>query len=61
LGEQGFLDISGTISTIDVPGSSETELSAINASGEIVGRYQDSAGVQHGFLDYPDHPVECRR
>src|SRR5262249_8316984 len=35
--EQGFLDISGTISTIDVPNSTETEPSAINASGEIVG------------------------
>jgi uncharacterized membrane protein len=57
--EQGFLDIttiqngvvSNNFTTIDVPGSSETEPSAINASGEIVGRYQGSDGAEHGFLD----------
>jgi Ca2+-binding RTX toxin-like protein len=51
--EQGFLDISGAFSTIDVPQSSETELAAINASGEIIGRYQGVDGAEHGFLDIP--------
>jgi probable HAF family extracellular repeat protein len=40
-----------TYQTIDVPGSTYTVVESINASGEIVGYYQDSNHVQHGFLD----------
>ncbi|MGD0960051.1 MAG: hypothetical protein ABSB19_09610 [Methylomonas sp.] len=47
----GFLDIGGTITTIDPFGSTFTQALGINNSGEIVGFYQDSAGVQHGYTD----------
>jgi uncharacterized membrane protein len=45
----------GVFTTIDVPGSVNTTLSSINASGQIVGRYLDSSNHSHGFLD--DHGV----
>jgi probable HAF family extracellular repeat protein len=38
-----------SFTTIDVPGSTTTSASGINASGEIVGTYTDSSGNQHGF------------
>jgi probable HAF family extracellular repeat protein len=40
-----------TYQTINPPGSTYTVAESINASGEIVGYYQDSNHVQHGFLD----------
>jgi probable HAF family extracellular repeat protein len=36
--------------SFDPPGSTYTQGSAINDSGEIVGWYQDSSGLTHGFL-----------
>lgn len=40
-----------TFATIDFPGASAFTLAVdINNSGEIVGRYIDSAGINHGFL-----------
>jgi hypothetical protein len=36
--------------TIDFPGSILTNAQGINASGDIVGFYQDSGGRPHGFL-----------
>jgi len=36
--------------TIDYPNASNTQLSAITPSGEIVGNYVSSDGTQHGFL-----------
>lgn len=51
----GFLDVSGTITTLDdplagtwQPGYTGTTATGINASGEIVGYYYDPIGV-HGF------------
>ena len=35
---------------IDVPGSISTQARGINARGDIVGSYEDSEGVSHGFL-----------
>lgn len=35
---------------IDFPGASATTALGINARGDIVGRYDDTAGVTHGFL-----------
>jgi uncharacterized membrane protein len=35
---------------IDVPGSSSTQARGINARGDIVGSYDDSEGLSHGFL-----------
>lgn len=47
----GFLDVGGTISTIDPFGSVFTQPLGINDSGEIVGFYLDAGGFQHGFID----------
>src|SRR5438105_14065196 len=42
----------GTIvfTTIDVPGAVLTNAQGINLQGDIVGGYNDAAGVQHGYL-----------
>ena len=40
-----------TVTLIDVPGSISTTAIGINNSSQIVGRYTDSAGNTHGFLD----------
>ncbi len=48
----GFLLSNGTLTTLDVPsgfGTVNTIPDAINASGQIVGHYQNSTGA-HGFL-----------
>lgn len=47
----GFLDVGGTISTIDPFASAFTQALGINDKGEIVGFYQDASGVQHGYTD----------
>src|SRR5437764_3997640 len=39
-----------TYTTIDFPGAVQTFANGINAAGDIVGSYQDSLGVQHGFI-----------
>src|SRR5579885_1442562 len=39
-----------TFTTIDPPGSIFTEAFGINPSGQIVGTFNDSSGVSHGFL-----------
>ncbi len=43
---------SGKIVSFDPPGGTETQPLAINASGTVVGRYQDSNGdgIQPGFI-----------
>jgi probable HAF family extracellular repeat protein len=42
----------GSFTTIDVPGSnSHTIASGINDSGQIVGYFFDTRGVEHGFVD----------
>ena len=46
----GFLLSHGTVSIIDVPGSSFTFPYGIDPQGDIVGFYGDSNGNQHGFL-----------
>jgi probable HAF family extracellular repeat protein len=40
-----------TYQTIDFPGSISTAAESINSNGQIVGWYQDSNHVEHGFLD----------
>src|SRR5262249_38365274 len=39
-----------TFTTIDFPGAVLTQTFDINAGGDIVGRYNDTAGKSHGFL-----------
>jgi hypothetical protein len=51
-----------TFKSFDFPGAVNTQATAINPSGEIVGRYFNADGSQHGFvfrhgmfasIDYP--------
>ena len=50
----GFLRFpAGTVSLIDVPGSTGSDLGGINEVGEIVGTFQDTAGRSHGFARTP--------
>jgi probable HAF family extracellular repeat protein len=49
--EHGFLRTAhGKFRQIDYPGSLQTEAFGINDAGDIVGRYLDANGVNHGFL-----------
>jgi probable HAF family extracellular repeat protein len=48
---QGFLDSQGSVSSIDVPGATNTDANAINNAGQIVGSFSDSSGAGHAFLD----------
>jgi probable HAF family extracellular repeat protein len=48
--EHGFLYVNGIYTTIDAPGGVFTAASAINNSGQIVGRFCDGP-VCHGYLD----------
>jgi len=49
--EHGFLRTpDGQYTQIDIPGSIQTETYGINNSGDLVGRYRDSSGVDHGYL-----------
>ena len=56
IGENGFVRASnGTITTFDVPGAShnafqKTIPEGINAPGDVTGYYQDTSGVNRGFL-----------
>lgn len=47
----GFLDTSGSISTVDPFSSLFTQALGVNDSGEIVGFYVDGSSVQHGYID----------
>ena len=45
-----FAQTTFTFTQLDVPGSVSTEADGINAPGQIIGFFVDSAGKQHGFL-----------
>jgi len=47
----GFLDIGGTISTINPFGSTFTQALGVSNTGEIVGFYTDTFGAQHGYVE----------
>jgi len=56
--EHGFVrHRNGTIKTIDLPGSTRTEVIAINPSGTIVGDYDTPAILFAGFIRTPDEKV----
>jgi probable HAF family extracellular repeat protein len=53
----GFLDSGGSFTTLDDPSAGSgvfifggTYATGINASGQIVGYYNDSSGASHAFL-----------
>src|SRR5207302_855466 len=49
----GFLLRQGEYARIDFPGSTGTQINAINDDGEIVGFYIDKADNTHGFRGEP--------
>jgi probable HAF family extracellular repeat protein len=62
-------DVSYTFTTIDVSSATYTAAHGINAAGQIVGTFDDAAGVRHGFLkdgatfttfDLPPGPPSAR-
>ena len=55
-----FLLARGTYTSIDFPGAIETRMVAINASGIMVGRYMDSAGVLHAIEVTPIPLRSCQ-
>jgi uncharacterized membrane protein len=46
----GFLDIGGSFTTLDFPGSTFTQALGLNNVGQVVGDYVDAGGAMHGFL-----------
>ena len=38
------------LTSIDYPGATSTKGYSINASGQVVGRYNDAGSIAHGFL-----------
>jgi hypothetical protein len=46
----GFVDDSGTFTTIDAPGATGTSLNGLDSAGQPYGLYTNSAGG-HGFVD----------
>lgn len=49
----GFLWFGGSFQSIDVPGASSTVALGINNRSQIVGRFVDSSGNDHGFVTKP--------
>src|SRR6185437_3470649 len=49
--EHGFLDNGGVYTSIDYPGSVDTQAIGINDAGLIVGSYVDSSLMTHGLVD----------
>jgi probable HAF family extracellular repeat protein len=49
----GFLYQTGTLTTLQFPGSSFTEAFGINAAGEVVGLFVDAESNEHGFTWTP--------
>src|SRR4029077_11622369 len=47
----GFMDVGGWFTTIDPVGPNDTSIVGINASGTIVGNYQDATDTQRAFVD----------
>jgi uncharacterized membrane protein len=47
----GFVDMGGSFTTLDPPGSLYTEAFGVSGTGQIVGGFIDTAGFGHGFLD----------
>ena len=49
--QSSFVDVSGTVTTLNVTSAIETTATDVNATDEIVGSYLDANYVQHGFTD----------
>ena len=53
VGGHGFLDTGGSFTQLDVPGGFGTQALGINDAGQIVGFFESSFSVDHGFLATP--------
>jgi len=56
-----FRDTAGTLTLIDIPGAKFTTATGINDAGQIVGFFQDSSNLIHGYIatpvgDFAPHP-----
>jgi probable HAF family extracellular repeat protein len=64
-GTHGFLESGGSFYSVNDPNAAGTVAFGINNVGEIVGYYNDSNGVDHGFTvsaaDVSAAPVQPRR
>lgn len=54
----GFVYQSGTVTTLEFPGSNETFATGINDLGEVVGYFFDANNDVHGFTWTPSAPAE---
>lgn len=54
----GFVYQNKTLTTVQFPGSSFTQAYGINASGEVVGFFEDAGGNGHGFTWTPPAAVK---
>ena len=52
--QHGYVLKDGVLETYDVPNSTLTAIWDVNPGQEMVGTYKDSAGKQHGFVQFPD-------
>ena len=55
-GNAGYVYSGGTVTTLLVPGSLQTQAYGLNDDGAIVGSYIDAEGRQHGFLATTPEP-----
>jgi hypothetical protein len=51
----GFLNLNGTYTQIDVPGSTSTSVTGVNVHGWFVGTYRDASGKYHGYYAKPSN------
>lgn len=56
LAESGFADINGQFQAINVPGAPSTFVTAVNASGDIIGNDVDQSGNDHLFVATAEIP-----
>ncbi|MCU1257850.1 MAG: Ig family protein [Bryobacterales bacterium] len=55
-GNSGYVYSGGTVTTLLVPGSLQTQAYGLNDNGDIVGSYIDANGRQHGFMATTPEP-----
>ena len=53
--EHGFLYYRGVFTTIEPPGSLQSEIDVIEDNGRIGGSYTGTDGLGHGFIGTPIH------
>ena len=54
----GFFYSDAVYTTLNVPGSTYNQPTAVNTGGQVTGWYQDAAGTVHGFLATVPEPTD---